>query len=1386
MADLPMNPEPNRSEWTLTGGLQLVTDTMLGREVLTREKKTPATIRSTVPVNGPFEVTALVRMASEEASSVVLACGADGENPSKALCALTVSANPATAARTLTVTPRYGSLGSAALLKPDDLLRDGGVKIRLPNSVLFAPRYASISPVLEADFRQELEASMSRIPAVGDVWFQLRIVYRPECLQFFKDGFLIGERMPAGRLDGEVLLQLTGDVRVGAFQVTRPVPFPEGFYPLGLDNQCNARLLSPKTLPASTRDTMLDPASLPAGGAGGMIAPATSAQAPAKTSAARGAVPFIFPARWNGEDHVDVGQSLFHYRQHTGQAMATLTWPAPQALDPARLRFSVPNRPYRKLWLVAAADTSDTTVPLVTARFYRNGAGFPKDAAATVPAFTARSEVANARRLPVKRADGKEASLWLISIALDEVAIGSDFREEPTLSLELTKEVHPFRTYPDPSNYSWFQGGLPSSVRIFAMTLEDAPLQLIASGNRPGNAYMRPEEPVWRVNLSNLRSQRVDASIQVHITDPEGRTKTLQRSASLQPLAQASLEIPVPTTLLGLHSVRTEVRTNGVPEVSELAQTGTFVIVPPDHRNGLVQVVGGGARLDAKGDIVKDAKGQPLPDNFPAPRWGLWNWMGGHGTDPEEAHNLYLNRLAGARYIRTKDSASKRTWNMTGTPQHLLYGPEPWASKDPVDPAAYAEFKERIGRKAAEMYAKDPNTVSFSIFTETSITQQLTYGVPPEYTGEDELVLSNAEQTRYRAFMVTARAACEGIREHAPKAKIALGWCETIFAIPFMKEKFPRELFDFFGIDSPQFERMPEMPVREIAPGRMWMLKQAMKKYGYADVPVIHTESYYPTSHELGLGHRGSADSIVRTAVLAFSQGTTNFANCWSLHDCSNYWGSQHYGCIGLIGRRPEYNPKPAFPAFATMTRLLDSHVSPDGFVPTGSLSVYCVRFAGKTPKSFVYSLWTLRGKRTAKLVFAKNAKPFSVDENSNTSPLRLVENTGELLLGASPVWVTSEQPIERIELGEPAYNETPGRYMHALDTFASPWTFEPAGDERYAKSHWGAPRFAAQMTSETVDSPERKSKVWQVTLHKPEKQRPLAAWYGAFAPDKTLEIPGKARSLGVWINGKSNWGRIACELEDAKGEIWLSTGTKDDWNCDDTHCWSYFNFDGWRFVEFPLPATQPADNYREKDTVWWGSYGGDGVVDLPLKLRRVMIEHRTHHVYVDQLLEVPDSSVQFSNLVAIYDNPNQMTSAPVDLQKRAANVVRFQSDASSLPNPHADFTSKHILPAPVITKINPPEHQYDGTRVEVSLEPVADAKEYRVYVSAYENGAGAQSLGTLTAQKSSSAAPVVLVSRLRPETPLYLFATYVDSANKESKPTAIRRVLLKDDFPMK
>ena len=706
----------------------------------------------------------------------------------------------------------------------------------------------------------------------------------------------------------------------------------------------------------------------------------------------------------------------------------------------------------------------------------------------------------------------------------------------------------------------------------------------------------------------------------------------------------------------------------------------------------------------------------------------------------------------------------------------IVRGPAKWAYENPHDPKEYAKFSEEIGQKVAKLLEDDPDLQYFAIFAENAISKEMTYGILPRYIGEPDYQPNEQEQARIRASTLTAKAATEGIRKHAPKAKVLFGWCEPTFSVPFMRAGYPKELMDVLGVDTPQFERMPEQPIRSVAPNRMWVLQEEMKRLGYAGIPIIHTESYFPTSHRLALGPRGSADYYVRSAVLSLALGSQRLLFCFTLHDCADYWGSTHYGCIGITGPWPEFDPKPAFPAYATMTQLLD-HVEFDGHVPTGSLSTYCVRF--KSGRTFVYCLWTIRGTRTATLRVAKPGSLVQIDENGNETALALVDGAAKVGLAPTPIWVTSDQPIAKVELGAPIHAEAPGQHVVELDALDTPWSYGPKPYERYATNHWDLPRFPGPMQSAAVDSAERGSKVWRIALADPPKERRLAAWYGVFMPPKPIAIPGKARALGVRVNGHSNWGRIIYEIEDARGEIWQSIGAKDQWNCDDVHSWSYFNFDGWRYLEFPLPNHQPGDSYRERDTVWWNS-SAEGVVDLPVKLTRIIIEMRTHHIYVNDLVPVADRSVQLADLMAVYDSPEAMTDAPIRLQREAAGAVEAKpTKGAALPNPIAELREKGVGEPPTIAKVAPPDQYYDGTRVVVTLKPVAGAKEYRIYVAAYPSGAGAQVM-------AKGPEPELLVTRLRPEVPLWLFATCVDAQGKESKPSAASRILLKDDFPMK
>lgn len=1190
VAELPMSLEKATDEWEVGPGMKVVGDESLGAAVLEHSGGAVGFLRTRQAIEGPCDIVALVRITEDKANGhgATLACGVRG--PSAAAewdYALEATTSPAAGRFRLTLTPRMGTPAHRSYQTARPAIEDP-VRVQWPPAVTISERFSKPPDYWPAPFRAELEAEMAKLPRAADTWLELRIEVRSDAVRLWKDGFLVAERRPPGRIAGDVGLWLRGNVRIAALAIRRPGAEAAGFLPVRLGDACNAAGL-------------VEAAALP----------------PSGSAASIRAIPFAFP---EGGRHVDVGASEFRFRLHADYIDANTTWPEPGLLDPARIRFRVPNRPWRRLWLVAASDGAPHKAPIVTARFYRPRAGFAVDAAAEVPSVAGRGGPAHnvprgTRRLPVKLADGGSSSLWLVPIELDSVAIASRFREEHALSLELTKEVHDWRMYPDPSVYDRFQGGLPSGVRIFAMTLEEAPIGLLASGNRTGNAFVSPETPVWKVELSNPRGSQQPCAVRLRVADPYGSAIRLERRVELAAGARVQLDFPLFPALFGLHRVTAEAEAAG----ETFSQEGTFVQLPPDTR-----------RATAANS-----------------RWGLWWWRGGHLTNPNEAEDLYLLRAAGTRIANAKELRTRQQWGMAPNPRIIVSGPAKWAYDDPHDPKEYERFSEEIGLKAAEQLKEAPDIPYFCIFGENAISTQLTYGILPRFIGEGDYPLDDKEKARIRASILTAKAATEGIRKHAPKAKVSFGWCEPIFSVPFMWAKYPKEYMDALGLDTPQFERMPEMPVRSVAPNRLWMLREEMKRCGYEDVPIIHTESYFPSSHPLALGHRTAADYYVRTSVLSLALGTSRFLWCFTLHDCADYWGSNHYGCIGIVGQRPEFNPKPAFPAYATMTRLLDLFEF-DGYAPTGSHSAYCVRF--KSGKQFIHCLWTIRGTRTATLAPAKPTAALLADEHGNQVQL---PQPHTITLSPTPVWVTTDQPIEKVALGPPIHAEEPGGHALVLDTFEAPWTHDPAPYERYEKNHWDLPRFPGPMKSQVVSPPQWGSRAWHVELADPPKERPLAAWYGVFTPPKPIEIPGKARALGIWANGHSNWGRIIYELEDAKGETWQSIGSKDEWNCDDVHSWSYFNHDGWRWLEFPLPNNLPGDNYREKDTVWW-NHSAEGIVDLPVKLTRIIIEMRTHNIYVNDLLPVADRSVQLDNLMAVYANAEAMTDAPIRLQREA------------------------------------------------------------------------------------------------------------------------------------
>jgi len=975
------------------------------------------------------------------------------------------------------------------------------------------------------------------------------------------------------------------------------------YVPVPLDEICNAA-------------GPVDAASLPAAGQETLIE----------------GIPFVFPKRDRDTDHVDVGESLFDGRldQVRGYQLTHRTWPSPDADRPTRIMLRVPKHAYRRAWLIAAADGEPYSTPVVTLRFFRVGKGWPLDSALRVPEFTAATESDGARRIPVTMIDGTAGSLWLLPVDIDSFWLASDFREVETLSVELTKEVKDFRSYPIPANYGSYQAGLPSAVRVYGLTLEKAPVAAIASSDRAGNLYTDPEKPTWLVHLASQSEQDAAAEVTVALTDPYGERTTYRQTVSVPAGGRQSVRFDPHLGKYGLHEVQTTVTCRRHVQSRE----GALLWMPPDRR-----------KADGK-----------------TTRWGLWNWGGGHGTNRNAEDNLRLSYAIGARTGSSFSYEDRKKWGVGPRVPIVRLQPRgqipAFALQDPYDPAEYARFSDDFGKRVAALREGVPDLEYVTTLGEPRISQRVSYGVPPYAFGLPWFEYTESEREKIRGYLITFGAACEGVRKHAPGVKFLFGWGEPQFPLAFFRERFPNELFDGFGLQSRLFETMPERPPRRKEFSLLYFLKPEMKRWGYEDKELVHTESYFPSSHRLGLGHRGQADHVVRSAVLSLALGTDRFIWSWTLHDCEDYWGTQHYGCSGMIGRRPEYNPKLAASAFATMTQLLDS-ARYDGYLPTGSRSAYCVRF--KRPDALVYCLWTLRGSRPITLRASSGSQLSMVDESGNETPLALSDARTTLGLSPTPIWVVAHSgKVREAAVGRPTHAEPPGPHRIVLDDFERRrWTRRRGDYDFYAKNNWDMVRRPGPIQAHSAYSPERKSRVLRVRLAKTQTDKaPFVGWYCVYEPVEPLFIPGKARALGVRANGNSGWGRIIYELVDARGELFLNCGAKDSWFGGDLHSWSHFNFDGWRYMEFPLPGNSPGDNYREKDSVWWG-HSAEGVVDLPLRLNKIIFQMQTHQIYVNEVLPCESLTVELDDLMAVYDSAEMMTDKPVEVQRAAADIIK-------------------------------------------------------------------------------------------------------------------------------
>lgn len=1189
---------------------------------------------------------------------------------------------------------------------------------------VFYPRaypFSSIRPGWPDDYRARIEADMASLPDVPDKWLAVRIELKPGHARFWLEDRLVAiADDPSLELDGVTQVTLGLGSQLAALHV-EPWPEVTGFEPVKLDAYNNGKGLMGVVGVA--------PGSLP-------------------NRVVVGGVPFeVSQVNPEGFDHIDVSRSYYRqanlegYHQSLGPR-----WVGASHRDPARIQLRVPNGHYNMLYLLAAADTRPNHIPLITAMFYRPSAGYAERFETEVPLATAEGE---ADKLPVTLANGKTANLWLVKIPLDPGKLSS-FADLDTVEIELTKKTAQYRSYPDPIIYGFHQAGPPSSVQVYGLTLGTCPVDFSIQPVPFGHVWTKPEKPKYLARFKNRRNTPVRGTLQVETRSYDGTEKTnLSFAVKLAAGEEKTEEIQFSVQLHGYHDLTTTLLVDGERPWTEKR---SFVLLKEDTR------------------AVRWKEGEGA-------LFGYWSYHGGHHT-PKAEHHVRLMTLAGARtsigsFKRGEHELVDKHWGRTNAGAWTVQ-PQAWAAEEPVDPEKYKAYQQQVVeefRKARAAIPPQhlPDHVYF--FPEPRISPRLTEGNYPEYWNGEPYVYNEEEKKRLRMFMVTAQCAAEAVRKEFPELKILIPWGDPLFIVPLLRAGFPRELIDGMGIDIPGFERLPEMQLGQGSIHRLYQLRKEFEKAGIPKPLLQFTEGIFVPTEPGAVSWREQMDIYLRSTLISMAYGVERFYSSWFCFDAGNYYGSEHYGGCGIQRRIPYCDPKPAYAAYATMTQMLD-RANFAGWLPTGSHSTYCLKFQG--PNGPVYTLWTIRGRRPVQLHLAGDGAITVTDCMNNSRTVPSSNRVAVVMTDPSVLFVTGQE-IRQIQVGDPDHSDSaPAEGAVAVaDLGDGSWSVTSERDKIYENGCVSIVRYPGKFSAEVTADPGQ-GKVLRTILEKQEVEHQLMPWYTTLVPKKPVIFPAMPSHVGLWVKGASDWGRVVYVLKDAKGERWTSIGYQDQYNCDDVHSWSCFNFDGWRYVRFELPGNLPYDLFKTHGSTWWRSDGGDNIVDLPLSLDRMIIEQRSHILYVNDVQPVASNAVCFGKMFVEYAKPED--SKPTSVTASRLRMPPPPATVANLPNPIAKLQNEGEHEPTSILKLEPPLDRNDGTTAFVHFKPVEGAKSYSVWVSARPDGRGAVNM---TPRGATSG---VQIRGLRPGK-FYFWVTYVGADGKPSKPSPVSEITLVDTF---
>ncbi len=835
---------------------------------------------------------------------------------------------------------------------------------------------------------------------------------------------------------------------------------------------------------------------------------------------------------------------------------------------------------YSTLHLLAFSQGRPDHDPRTTVRFglYGTMNGILEDVVVDVP--TLKSGATNQNvigMIPVTLADGTKGNIYHLAVPM---AKSANVKEFGILDLEFTRDMNTHVKPPDPNTFGKIAVGAPSDVVVLAASVQQSPVTMTYVTDEPGNVFFDTQKSVFKLTLTNRSDKPQTVRAYAACAGPgtgeergiEHKSWTAEQSVTLAPGEAKEVALDVTPGKRGWFTAAV-----GVAVGSQVLQQRdtTFAVLAPDTRKAT-------------------AKDSPF---------GIWEFWHAHSVRPRPDQIDILATLmnkGGWRHTYGGSPKIKADANPDGEPAepgellkqfkekyNITFGLNnlPGAKNYQSGEGWWdeAEFNKTVPPALANIKATNDPVVKVLHESRSSLNLVRRYS---ELLGGAPYNMPAAEDERLKKQIANVTKYTGGIRKADPEIKIVLINDYPVVATEYLKRGFPKENFDIIGLEGAMFSRSPErQPDWLSLLGNTHEMKRALKKYGY-DKPIWTTEALYHATEAGALTLHEQSTIAVREAMIALQLGIQRMAAAGLIKDPADDYHWSNWGSGGYCYRDPEINPKPAYPAYAWLTQILDQ-AKPVGYLKTPNHSLHVVDFA-KADGSHIYSVWTAGGVQTVTL--AKEGTPKLWDFYGNPIPA----SQGAITLEASPtpIYIT-DCKLSSVVSAIPVELPSPVPIKKLLDFDNPKQLVEVSEPNKVVEGHWDTPRLKGSF--ETAYVTEDGVSALKVQLKPDQDDRKLLPRYQEFKLAQPIKFEGRPYEFTLRVKGNSGWGRIMFEVVDAKGRVWTSTGNQyaGASNSSDPHGDSMVSFQGWQTIRFPAIGMYPGKDqeaYWPRNYNWWAA----------------------------------------------------------------------------------------------------------------------------------------------------------------------------------------------------